>query len=107
MMMPKPNERKDSVLEMHVENRHFGKQRTLVEIYKRYYWHNRTAQVRANVKACKECQLVRQIGSIMSNVENLKNIPICDLFYKITLDIAGPLPETNKGNKYILIAIDH
>jgi len=42
----------------------------------------------------------------MSNVEDLKNIPICDLFYKIALDTAGPLPETNEGNKYILIAID-
>jgi len=99
--------RKDNVLEMHVEIRHFGEQRTLVEIYKRYYWHNRTAEVRAIVKACKECQLVRQIRNIMSHVENLENIPICDLFYKIALDTAGPLPETNEGNKYILIAIDH
>jgi len=64
---------------------------------KRYYWHNRTEQVRANVETCKECQLVRQMGNIRSNVKDLKNIPICDLFYKITLDTTGPLPtkETN------------
>jgi transposase-like protein len=43
----------------------------------------------------------------MSNVEDLKNISICDLFYKIALNTARPLPETNEGNKYILIAIDH
>jgi hypothetical protein len=47
------------------------------------------------------------MGSIRLDVEDLKNIPICDLFYKVTFDIGGPLPETNKGNKYILVAIDH
>jgi len=33
-MVPKPDERKDNVLEMHVQIRHFGEQQTLVEIYK-------------------------------------------------------------------------
>jgi hypothetical protein len=47
------------------------------------------------------------MGSIKSNAEDLKNIPICDLFYRIALDTRGPLPKTNKGNKYILVAIDH
>jgi hypothetical protein len=61
-------------------------------------------QVRAIVKTCKECQLVRQMGNIKSNVEDLKNIPICDLFYKIALDTTGPLPKTNEGNKYIFFA---
>jgi len=37
-MVLKPNERKDIVLEMHMEIGHFGKQHTLVEICKRYYW---------------------------------------------------------------------
>jgi len=47
------------------------------------------------------------MGNIRSNVEDLKNIPICDLSYKIALDTTGPLPKTNEGNKYILFAIDH
>jgi hypothetical protein len=37
----------------------------------------------------------------------LKNIPVCDLFYRIALETARPLPETKSGNKYILVAIDH
>jgi hypothetical protein len=47
------------------------------------------------------------MGSIRPNVEDLKYIPICDLFYKIALDTIRPLPKTNKGNKYIFVAIDH
>jgi len=36
----------------------------------------------------------------------MKNIPIYDLFYKVALDIVGPLPKTKDGNKYALVAID-
>jgi hypothetical protein len=42
-----------------------------------------------------------------SGDEHLKSIPVHDLFYRVALDTAGPLPETKSGNKYILVAIDH
>ncbi len=51
--------------------------------------------------------MVRKVGSIPSEDEELKNIPICELFYKVVLDTVKPLPETKLGNKYILVAIDH
>jgi phage terminase large subunit len=51
--------------------------------------------------------LVKSEGSIHSGDERLKSIPICDLFHRVALDTAGPLPETKAGNKYILVAIDH
>jgi hypothetical protein len=44
------------------------------------------------VKACKEYQMVKRTRSIRSDVEDLKSIPICDLFYRVALDIIGPLP---------------
>ncbi len=46
-------------------------------------------------------------GSIHSGDEQIKSIPIYDLFYIVALDTAGPLPKTESGNKYILVAIDH
>jgi len=51
--------------------------------------------------------MVRNEGSIRSRDERLKSIPICDLFQRVALHIAGSLPETKSGNKYILVAIDH
>jgi len=59
------------------------------------------------VWSCKQCQLVKSEGSIRSGDERLKSIPIRDLFHRIALDTAGPLPKTKAGNKYILVAIDH
>jgi hypothetical protein len=50
---------------------------------------------------------VRSTGSIRFGDEQLKTIPICDLFYRIALDTSRPLPETKSGNKYILVAINH
>jgi hypothetical protein len=50
---------------------------------------------------------VKSVGSVRSGDEELKTIPICDLFHKIVMDTAGPLPETKSGNRYILVAIDH
>ncbi len=79
----------------------------MVEIGQRYFWHNRTKDVKAVVRWCQQCQLVRSSGSIRFGDEQLKNIPICDLFHRVALDTTGPLLETKSGNKYILVAIDH
>jgi hypothetical protein len=49
--------------------------------------------------------MVRKVGSIHSKDEDLKNIPICELFYKVAMDTIGPLLETKSENKYILVAI--
>jgi hypothetical protein len=51
--------------------------------------------------------MVRKVGSILSEDEELKSIHVCEPFYKIAMDIVGPLTETKSGNKYILIAINH
>jgi len=51
--------------------------------------------------------MVKRTGSIRSEDEELKSITVCDLFYRVAMDIAGPLPETKSSNKYILVAIDH
>jgi hypothetical protein len=107
LSVPRPEERKKIVTQMHEDLGHFGEQRTLAAIRQRYFWNNRTECVKTVVKACRQCQLVKSEGSVRSGDERLKNIPVCDLFHRVALDTAGPLPETKAGNKYILVAIDH
>jgi hypothetical protein len=46
--------------------------------------------------------MVRKMGSICFEDEELKSIHVCDLFYKIVVYTTGPLPETKSRNKYIL-----
>jgi len=59
------------------------------------------------VRRCQCCQLAKGSGSIRFSIEEMKNIHVCDLFYRVTLDTMGPLHETINGNRYALIAIDH
>ncbi len=51
--------------------------------------------------------MVKEFDSIQFRVEELKNIPICDLFYCVAFDTTWPLLETKVGNKYVMVAIDH
>jgi hypothetical protein len=95
------------VVQMHEDLGHSGEERILVEVCRRYFWHNQTQDVKAVVRVCQHCQMVKRTGSIRSEDEELKSIAVCDLFYRMAMDTAGPLPETKLGNKYILVAIDH
>jgi hypothetical protein len=47
------------------------------------------------------------MGSIRSEDEEMKSILVCELFYRIALNTAGPLPKTKTWNKYILVVVDH
>jgi len=46
-------------------------------------------------------------GDIQSKDEELENILVCELFYKVAMDIASPLPKPKARNQYILVTIDH
>jgi hypothetical protein len=64
LLVPKPEEKVSMVRQMHENLGHFKEQRTLAEIRQRYLWHNRTADVKAVVRGCQQCQLVKSSGSI-------------------------------------------
>jgi hypothetical protein len=107
LYVPRPEERRSLVVQMHEDLGHSGEHKLLAEICRRYFWHCRIEDVKSVVRSCQQCQLVKSERSIRSGYERFKSIPVCDLFYRVAMDIAGPLPETKAGNKYILVAIDH
>jgi len=37
----------------------------------------------------------------------MKNVHICNLLHHINLDMTNQLPKLVKGNKYVMITIDH
>jgi len=55
LYVPKPEDRLKLVSQMHEDLGHFGEQRTLAEICRRYFWNNRTECVKAIVKMCQQC----------------------------------------------------
>jgi hypothetical protein len=81
--------------------------KTLTNIKKRFFWHDKIEFVKSFVKSCEKCQIAKQFGNMRFDIEEMKSILICDLFYQVALDIARPLPKTIDGNKYVFVAIDH
>jgi len=51
--------------------------------------------------------MVKKMGNIPSEDEELKSIHVCELFYRVAMDIIGPLLETKLRNKYIMVVSDH
>jgi hypothetical protein len=103
-MVPKPQEKHVLVMSIHKEIGHFNEGRTLVEVKKRFFWHDKTKSMRMVVK---RYQLAKSSKSIKSSIEEMKSIHVCDLSYKVALDTARPLPKTKNGNRCALVAIDH
>lgn len=82
---------------------HFGKDTTYDKIKEKYYWPTIRPDIETYVKSCDKCQ--RRGKSTTKN--ELHSIKISRPFQRIGIDIVGPLPLTNKGNRYIITAMDY
>src|SRR6185369_13860581 len=75
---------------------HFGMEATLDRIRENYWWKNMRDDIEEYVKTCWNCQMrgkPRGKNELMSEM--------------IGIDIVGPLKEIEKGNKYIVVAMDY
>ncbi|KAJ8033437.1 hypothetical protein HOLleu_23675 [Holothuria leucospilota] len=80
---------------------HMGIKRTVQRVQKRFYWHGWRRQVEWWCKACIVCQERRTPktkGKASMKVERV-GAPL----ERIAIDILGPLPVTDRGNKYIMV----
>ena len=75
------------------------------KIHLRYYWHGGEKYVRMKTRECIVCGHKNNVFNA-PGFPPLRPIPVTPkLFWRIHVDLAGPLPQTSKGNKYIAIAI--
>eukprot|EP00731_Ephydatia_muelleri_P010481 Em0005g1067a len=77
---------------------HFGRDKTLLKISERFGMVN---DVKEYCKTCEKCQKANRKFDKFS--AELHPIPVKDeVWHTIGVDLIGPLPETQKGNKYIM-----
>lgn len=62
-----------------------------------------TTNVKKFVKDCPTCA-VKRVSFLIP--EKLHPLPICASFERLHIDLMGPLPESPRGNKYIVVIID-
>src|SRR6266542_3598721 len=92
-----------SLAHEHPLSGHFGLEATLSKLKERYYWSKMKDDIKSYIQICDQCQRHEKT----TDENELHSIRIKELFYQWGIDIVGPLTETSRGNKYIVVAIDY
>lgn len=85
---------------------HKGATKTFERIRENFYWPNMRNSIRNFVRDCETCKLNKLVRQKTKQPMSITDTP-SEAFEKIEMDIVGPLPETENGNKYILTIQDN
>ena len=104
-LVPKPHDRIPLITKIHREMGHYGVQRVLDRMQKKYWWRDMGGTIVQVVRACLPCARTkagfREVG------KELQPLALQGLVFRWGIDFAGPLPTTDRGNKYVLVCIEH
>jgi len=84
---------------------HLGMKKTLLRTKNRFFWPKMAVQIKDFVRSCPVCaqtKLNSQHGKAP-----LQPIEVNEPFVFWAMDYMGPLPETARGNKHLLVVMDH
>lgn len=84
---------------------HFGINKTLAKIRQRFYWLKCRDDVEDWCRKCKDC--ISSKGPKLRSRGHMKQYVVGAPFERVAVDVAGPFPATQSGNRYILVAIDY
>ena len=93
------------VQKVHETHGHFGRKRTTQLLLLSYWWPGLYGDVRDVLKHCTACDKVRANFKSMQPV--LHPLEVKGLMYRWGLDLFGPYPASTRGNKYVLVCIEH
>jgi Integrase zinc binding domain/Integrase core domain len=82
---------------------HFGTSIMLAKLRQKYTWPGMAADVETYVKTCYQCQRRKR----PETHNEMHGITAEAPFERIGIDFVGPLPETEEGNRYILVMVDY
>lgn len=84
---------------------HLGVSKTLAKVRERFYW----IHCRRDVEEwCQRCDLcAARKGPSVKQRSLLQLYNVGEPMERVAIAVLGPLPDTDQGNKYILIAMDY
>ena len=89
----------------HVLAAHFGLQKTYHKIRQRYFWKGMYRDIDNWIRSCQSCS--QRKTHRHKKVAPLEIMAVPGAFERVSVDILGPLPITNSGNRYVLCFTDH
>ena len=84
---------------------HLGEEETLKKIRERFYWPGMQRDVKDWCSTCEPCSTWKSAPK--RNHAPLQTIRAGYPMQVVAVDIMGPLPESEAGNKYVLVAGDY
>ena len=84
---------------------HLGVSNTLGKFRKRFYWIHCRREVEEWCHKCDLCASSK--GPRVKTRSPLQLYNVGEPMERVAIDVLGPLPETESGDKYILIAMDY
>lgn len=87
------------------EEGHFSYYVTMKNLLKDYWWEGMGRDVRKVVNSCQTCQFLGPKPQV--HRAPLYPIKVAGPFHTVGIDYIGPLPETDKGNRYIVVCVDY
>ena len=103
-----PGSRTTEILdEMHCgpSGGHLGVNKTLDKIRERFYWLHVREDVESWCRRCNTCASVKGPKRRLKGAMQIYNVGVP--FERIAIDIAGPFPVSDYGNRYILVVADY
>ena len=89
----------------HLTIGHPGRDRTQAMVRTRFYWPRWRTDVERWVACCRNCSLSKRGQG--RGKSPLTQDHTSGPFQRIAFDVIGPLPETQKGNRFILLVVDY
>ena len=85
---------------------HLGFEKTYAKIKSRYYWSGMRQDIMNYCKTCPDCQTRKKPTNL--GRAPMMPLPAVDLpFERVAIDVLGPLPQTERGNKFIVVCTDY
>ena len=103
-----PQSKVKEVLELshdHLLSGHLGISRTIARVLRQYTWPTVRHDVEQYVKTCIHCVRRKSHGASTAPLHPLQ--PANHIWERIAMDVVGPVPESIKGHKYILVVADY
>lgn len=98
--------RADIVQEFHTSFGHAGRETVYDLIKKRWWWPGMKDDIQDWLRSCPQCQLAANADRGTHHAP-MRPLDVPSAFSRWHLDFIGPLPNTMKGNNWILVAVDY
>ena len=84
---------------------HFGVNKTLAKIRQQFFWSTYRQDVQEWCRRCDACAAKK--GPRQRGAGNLRVYNVGAPFERLALDVVGPLPRSQAGNRYMLVVADY